>query len=138
MSCILRICGDTVDVESLMSGCSLAADNTWRKGERRTVGRRAHSTSGVSFVASEADLDEFKAQVVDATQFLEENLADISRLAAFTGVEYALLDFGVSLYEDTVAISCHLPPALVRLAARASIGLEVSYYATSDEPEGES
>ena len=138
MSCILRISGNAVDVDSLMAGCSLPANNVWRKGERRTVGGKIQSTSGLSFVVSEADFDEFDAQVVDATKFLVQHLAEISRLAAFSGVDFALLDFGVSLYEDTVAISCHLPPALVRLAASAGLGLEVSYYATSDEPESDS
>lgn len=121
-----------------MAGCSLMADSMWKKGEPRTNGGKTHSTSGVSFVASEADLDEFNIQVVDATQFLVENLAEISSLAEFSGVDHAMLDFGVSLYEDTVAMPCRLPPALVRLAASAGLGLEVSYYATIDEPEGES
>jgi len=121
-----------------MASSSLAADNVWTKGEARAVGGTVHSTSGVSFVASEADFDEFDAQVVEASQFVVENLADISRLAAFPGVEYALLDFGVSMYEDSFTISCHLPPALVRIAASAGLGLAVSYYATSSEPQGES
>ena len=137
MSCILRISGDGLDVGALLGTCALSANNVWKKGELRTLGGRVHSTSGASFVASEAGFDEFKAQVADATQFLFEYSAEISGLASFPGVDTALLDFGVSLYEDSVAIFSYLPPALVRLAANAGLGLEVSYYATSDEPEGE-
>lgn len=135
MSCILRIGGETLDVDALLSYCTLTVDNSWRKGALRGIGSRVHSTSGASFVASEADFEEFKTQVDDASEFLRAHMAEISRLASFAGVSYATLDFSVSLYRDSITKFCHLPRELVRSAASAGLGLEVSCYASSDEPE---
>jgi hypothetical protein len=137
MSCILRIAGDSLDVDAMLKSCTLAADTTWKKGSLRGIGTKTHSTSGASFVASEAGFDQFKVQVAEATNFLREHAAAISTLVAFSGVDYATLDFGVSVYEDTFSKTCYLPPVLVGFAAVAGVGLEVSYYACSNGTEDE-
>jgi hypothetical protein len=137
MSCILRIGGETLDVDALLSCCTLTVDNSWRKGTLRGMGSKVHSTSGATFVASEADFEQFKTQVDDVSEFLRAHMAEISRLASFGGVDHATLDFAVSLYKDSITKFCYLPPELVRSAASAGLGLEVSYYASSDEPEDE-
>lgn len=99
------------------------------------VGRKVCSTSGANFVASNADFDAFDIQVADATAFLREHSAQLRRLAAFDGVDSATLDFGVSIYEDTMVRSCALSPELVRLAADLGLGLELTFYACSHETE---
>jgi len=138
MSCILRVYGEQLDVGALTSAVSLEADRIWKKGEKRRAGAgKLQSSSGVTFVASEADFDCFKVQVRDAIEFLERNLADVSVLSAFPGVERAVLDFGAEMSEGKVAVSSYLPPQLVRLAASAGIGIEVSVYACSGDPGGE-
>lgn len=137
MSCILRISGKALDIEALLLDRSLVPNRTWRKGEARAFKGKVHSDSGVSFVASDADFDEFERQLTDATAFLHTHESEVAAMAAAPGVEFATLDFGVSLYEDSVAQFCSFPPKFVRLAASASLGLEVSIYACSkDSSEG--
>ena len=126
MSCILRISGEALDIESLLLHRSLVPNRTWRKGEERAIKGKTHSDSGVSFVASDADFDEFERQLTDATEFLETHASEVASMAATPGVKFATLDFGVSLYEDSVAQFCSFPPKFVQLAASASLGLEVS------------
>jgi hypothetical protein len=133
MSCILRISGEALDIEALLLHRSLVPYRTWHKGEERAFKGKAHSDSGVSFVASDADFDEFERQLTDATKFLETHASEIASMAATLGVQFATLDFGVSLYEDSVAQFCSFPPKFVRLAASAGLGLEVSMYACSDD-----
>ena len=135
MSCILRVGGTSLDLDALLSSCSLTPDAQWRRGEVRTVGRKVCSTSGANFVASNTDFDAFDIQVADATAFLREHPAQLRRLAAFDGVDSATLDFAVSIYEETMVRSCALPSELVRLAADAGLGLEISFYACSHEAE---
>jgi hypothetical protein len=88
-------------------------------------------------VASPANFDQFEQQVQDAIAFLEHNLATIAELSSFPGVERATLDFGKAICEGKVAVFSYLPPKLVRLAASASIGLEVSVYASSGDSDDE-
>lgn len=133
MSCILRIGGTSLDIDALLSSCSLTPDAQWRRGEVQTVGRKVCSTSGANFVASDAEFDAFDLQVADVTAFLREHSAQLRCLAAFDGVDSATLDFAVSIHEDTMVRSCALSPELVRLAADLGLGLEVTFYACSDE-----
>ena len=137
MSCMLKISGEALDIEALLLHRSLAPYRTWRKGEARTIKSKVHSDSGVSFVASDADFYEFARQLTEATVFLEAHASEIASMVATPGVTFATLDFGVSLYEDSVAQFCSFPPKFVGLAASASLGLEVSIYACSkDASEG--
>jgi hypothetical protein len=134
---MIRISGEALDIETLLLHRSLAPYRTWRKGDERTIKAKIHSDSGVSFVASDADFDEFERQLTDATEFLETHASEVASMAATPGVKLATLDFGVSLYEDSVAQFCSFPPKFVQLAASAGLGLEVSIYACSkDASEG--
>ncbi len=133
MSCILRVSGEALDIDALMSGLALSADRTWKKGELRSeIAGRRHADSGASFVASYADLDAFAQQVADTTAFLESNLLAISRIASFPGVEQVTIDFGVAVFDDKFAMFSYLPPAFVQLAAQTNLGIEISHYARSD------
>lgn len=135
MSSILRISGQSLDIDALLSEYSLPSDRVWKKGEPRVLKGKFHSDSGVNFLASDADLDEFDRQVSEATEYLEKHAPVIAKMVDFPGVQNAVLDFGFSLYEDNVAQFSFLPPKLVRLAASAGIGLEISYYACSKNDE---
>ena len=128
---MIRISGEALDIEALLVHRSLTPYRTWRKGEARMLKGKVHSDSGVSFVASDADFDEFERQLADAADFLETHASEIASMAATPGVKFATLDFGVSLYEDSVAQFCSFTPKFVRLAASASLGVQVSIYACS-------
>lgn len=132
MTCILRISGQSLDVDALLAECSIPVDRTWRKGEPRVLKGKFHANSGANFVASEAEIGEFDAQVVDATAFLEKHASAIAKLIAFPGVEDAALDFGVSTSVGRVTQSSYLPPKFICIAARLEIGVEISHYPCSD------
>jgi len=138
MSCILRVSGESLDVDALISDLPLSADQTWRKGQpRSTVSGRLHANSGANFLVSDADLDAFARQVTDATAFLASNATAVAKAARFPGVEQVTLDFGVALLEGNVAMFSYLPPQLVQLAAQANIGIEISHYLCSEERDAE-
>lgn len=137
MSCILRISGESLDVEAMLSQKSLAPDQTWVRGKGRSAGGSVHSDSGANFVASNANLDEFELQLAQATAYLELHAAEVATMAATPGVDFAVLDFGVAPSEDSFVEYCYFPPKFVRLLASVGVGLEVSQYACSrDSSEG--
>jgi hypothetical protein len=135
MSCVLRIYGESLDVDAMLSHCPISPDRVWKKGEPRISKDKFYSNSGASFLSSGADLDEFDKQVVEAISFLDSHSQEISGMVAFSGVEAAVLDFGVSLYEGYVAQSSYLPPRLIQLASKTGIGVQVSHYVCSKEDE---
>lgn len=135
MSCILRISGESLDIDSLLAQHSLIADRAWKKGEPYFLKGRFNSDSGANFIASNADLDEFDLQVTEATEFLGLHRSEIARIVAFPGAQDAVLDFGVALYEGYVALVLSLPPRLIQLAASAGVGVEISHYPCSRDDE---
>ena len=137
MSCILRISGESLNVDALLSQHDMSPDRTWKKGEARSLKGKTYSDCGANFIASEADLDEFARQLTEATAYLETHTTTIANMVATPGVQYAVLDFGVSLREGYVAQFCYFPPQFIQLVANAGIGLEVSQYACSED-DGES
>jgi hypothetical protein len=132
MSCILRISGESLDIDILLSLCSVPVDRMWRKGEPRVLRGKFHSDSGANFLVSDADLVEFDNQVVDATEFLEEYASAIAKIIAFPGVQNAVLDFAVAINDGYVTQSSYLPPKFLQLAARLEIGVEISHYPCID------
>jgi hypothetical protein len=138
MSCILRVFGSSLNVDALLAQSALKPDRVWKKGEPRFKTKpndKALVCSGASFVASEAGLSDFDAQAEEAGIFLERNFEEIRKIVGFPDVEGAVLDFGIKLRD--VAVHCdYLSPKLIQLAARAGIGIELSHYPCSEEPEG--
>lgn len=137
MSCILRAGGDDFDVDGFIAKASLEFDSLWRKGEKRfpkSATSKINQTSGVRVVASEADFSQLAEQIEDVTSFLRQNLEQIKLLAAFPGVEGAVLDFGAEIYPPGWA-SFTFPAALLALAGEAGVSLCLSVYPT-DKEEG--
>jgi hypothetical protein len=132
MTCILRISGQSLDVDIFLAKCSIQVDRTWRLGEQRILKGKFYSDSGATFVASKAEFDEFETQVVDATAFLEKHASAIATLIAFPGVQDAVLDFGVATRVGQAIQSSYLPPKFIQLAAQLGIGVEISHYLCSD------
>ena len=80
MSSILRISGQSLDIDALLSENSLPFDRIWRKGEPRVLKGKLYSDSGANFLASGADLDEFDRQVSEATEYLEQHAPVIAKM----------------------------------------------------------
>lgn len=124
-------------MDALRGAMSLSVDSEWRRGEPRSRRGEMHSTSGFSVVVSEADFDAFETQVADAAEFLRMHLGAVAEVVAFEGVDHVVLDFGVSMGRDAVAVFREFPPTLVRFAADAGISLCVSCYLCSTSEDDE-
>ena len=136
MSCILRISGEALNIDAMLDQYHLPPYRTWKKGDARSLRGKVYSNSGANFVASEADFDEFARQLDEATAYLEIHAETIAEMVATPGVQFAVLDFGVSLREGCVAQFCYFPPRFVQLAAEVGLGLEISQYACSEDDAG--
>ncbi len=135
MSCILRVCGDALDVDSMLASNSIKVDRVWKKGEPRFIKGRIHTSSGVQFVVSEADFEEYSVQRNDAIVFLKSNEIAIKKMANFPCVQYCVLDFGVSITEGNISVMTYLTPELISLAAKSGAGIEISCYLCSEEDD---
>jgi hypothetical protein len=130
MSGLFRVAGESLDVDALLSELGMKAHRVWRRGEPRFQRKpegTVNPSSGASFVASDAGMNEFEVQVQDATRFLNQNAADIEKLVGFPGVEDAGLDFGIEL-RDVAIHSDDLPPLLLQAAGALGISVELSHY----------
>lgn len=135
MSCILRVGGHELDIDSLITACGLQPDQVWHKGAIRTRNGKPINFSGANFVVSEADLNEFEQQVKDATAFLKEHAVAICAMTTFSGVEGVRIDFGIELRGDGYPHNDYLPSEFIRAAGEAGIDVELSHYSCSDEEE---
>jgi hypothetical protein len=130
VACYLRVYGADLDVDALLARIALEPDRCWRVGQPRFKTRPKGEKlkySGASFVASDAEMNDFHAQLRDARNFLEKNRKKLRAIADFPGVEGVILDFGIEL-RDAPLHSDYLPPELIALAARARVGIELSHY----------
>ena len=136
MSCILRVSGEHLDVDALLSSVDLRPDNLWHRGEPRFKSKlngKTHAHSGANFVASHADFCEFQLQIEDAIIFLEDHAEKIAFILAFEGIEHASLDFGIEL-RDMGTHSDILPPRFLKAAGNSGVTVELSHYpCTKDE-----
>jgi hypothetical protein len=133
MSCILRISGETLDVDNLLYLHPLLHYSVWKKGESRIYQKgKCCLDSGVQFLVSDADFDKFKVQEQDAIEYLEANLSIIKKIVNFYGVQYSVLDFGVAITDKHFSVSSYLSARLIQLAAKCNLSIEVSCYPCSD------
>ena len=135
MSCILRVFGERLDIDKLISTVSMEPDHVWHKGEPRYKSSPEGDKiiySGAFFYASDADMEEPQIQIEEATEYLNNNLEAIKDMTKFSGVEEVILDFGIEL-RDVAIHSDYLTPALVKVAGEAGIGIELSHYPFADD-----
>lgn len=136
MSCILRVFGNAFNAQSYVASNMLAVDSYWVKGEMRFPGSTAIKTvndsSGVRLVVSEAEFTELAEQIEDAIVFFRKNHNEIGQLTSQSGVEGAVLDFGVNIYPPGWA-SFTFPPELLSLTGSAGVALCLSVYPTESE-----
>lgn len=138
MSCILRAGGNDFDVDALLNQISMVPYSFWRRGEKRypqsATNQKTNEHSGVRFLASGAELSEFRKQIEDAAAFLRENQNDLKVLIGFPGVEGAVLDFGAEIHPPGWA-SFTFPPELSGIAGNLGIALCLSVYPVDEEAE---
>jgi hypothetical protein len=137
VSCILRVLGEHLDIEQMLNDIPLEANRFWKKGERRfnsDPDSRLLPKSGASFIASDAEMNEFEIQLEEATKYLQDNMFLIKRITKYSGVEEATIDFGVELRD--MEIHCdYLSPEFVANVSKAGIGIEISHYPCNEDEQ---
>ncbi|WP_200273249.1 hypothetical protein [Luteolibacter pohnpeiensis] len=124
-----------LNVDALLSIVDLKPDRIWHRGEFRRASKpegEKYNDSGITFVASIADFDEFRLQLDEATSYLETHEQQIAVITSFEGVQEATLDFGIELCDAWIH-SDILPPRFLRAAAVSGISVELSHYPKSED-----
>lgn len=132
MSCILRVSGESLNIDSLLSQIDLLPEHSWRKGEPRIIKNRVHTDSGANFLVSNAEFNDISRKVVDATNYLESHSSEIKKISAFPGVQMFSLDFAVALNEGYVSQHTFLPVKFILAAAAGGVSVEISHYACNE------
>lgn len=128
MACNLRLFGQSLDVDRIVSTTTLPIATAFRKGERRHAMRdELNDTSGLVIRISNADFYEFDRQIGDAIQFLETYRFELISLVTCTQVDIAFIDFGTGWLGEGAQF-WRFPLALLTLIAEVGIELELSHY----------
>lgn len=135
MGCVLRVYGDDLEMEAQLPYIELIPVVTWKKGQERLVKGRIHLDSGANFVVSDADPENFSAQLADAEQYLIRHHVDILRLASSAGVTDALLDFAVATKPGFATQTSHFPVAFMERMSQLKLALAVSHYPTDHDSD---
>jgi hypothetical protein len=141
MGCYLRVSGRRFDVDAyLRLRTALAPTAVHRRGtpvfpSSQAKGRK-HTRSGLNVQVSGRSFENFAGQLRDAERFLRMYLRALRALRRFPGVEGAVLDFGVARREDVVVQGEVFSEAVVALAGRIGLALELSHYPPRDRKSG--
>lgn len=138
--CVLSVTGTEFDVDAFMS------ESTWRdlasvyhRGDPTNLrSRPVQEVSGLSVQISDSDEDRLEPQIRDAMEFLEQEGAEIERVAAFPGVECLEFRIGVFWWSDTLSQFHTFPPGLLRRAGELGVAVTLCIYGISEaEPKAE-
>lgn len=135
MGCVLRVYGEDLDIDALLSSVTLIAVVIWKTGQEGVLKGRFHSDSGANFVASDADIEDFPLVIAETESFLVQNHADIWKLTSAPGVTGAVLDVAVATRSGFVTQTSNFSFALLQQMAQLNLSLAVSHYPTDDISE---
>lgn len=134
MSCILRISGKKFDVDAFLNETSLRPIQKNYKGEPKFKTRpdgAKLARSHISFQTSNADFDNLKKQITDTIRYLQKHKTQLSVISKTSGIDFAVLDFGIELRIDrkqTLIQSDVFPNKLLSLAGELRLDIELSIY----------
>jgi hypothetical protein len=128
MSAILRVEGDSFDVDHFGSTTRLVICRVFRKGEKLGLTRTVQR-SAANIKVDRGDFADFPVAVADAIDFLTQHNAELRRLRDL-GVETMELDFAVTRRDVAVQTDV-LPSQLLRLAGDLGIDVAISQYPVS-------
>jgi len=132
--CVLRVCGQSFDVDTHLPASGLTAIKVWHAGEPRLRGTKPEerkTTSGFTIGVSDASWDSVDEQTEAALAFLAEHEQALVALRRAPGVEAMWLDFPVNLRIDSKTVlvqSDYFQPELVSRAGMLGLGIEISIY----------
>lgn len=124
--CVLRISGETFNVEAFLEKSPFKPSVVYRKGQRRRPASRGSQTaSGFNVKISESeDPDE---QTKAALRFLRDHREEVLRLIRSSGVENATLELSCPQREFVSRIA-HLPSELLSATGAFGIDIDVTFY----------
>jgi hypothetical protein len=131
MSCILRISGEGFDVDDFILQSKISPYTKFYKGSPRVESKpdgEKIKSSGCNLEISHADFDEFKQQVQDAIDYLNNHHQELQYINVTPEIQYAVLDFGVEYDPDKFTQTQYLPTELLKLSADLGISIEISIY----------
>jgi hypothetical protein len=136
--CVLRVQSKTSNVEILVKASGLRPVVIHRKGHPRVPGATVLSArSGFNVDVSRAD-GVVEKQSRDAIRFLRRHAAGLGRLRRCQSFGAMSLDFG--LYDRATELmpwpSYCLPAALIELAGKHGISIELSFYGSGSHDGG--
>jgi len=134
MSCVLRILGENFEVDRFISKSMLAPYKKWHKGEPKFAlkpeGPKSLN-SGLAILVSESNWEDFNSQVKNSLSFLKRNKEKLQYITLTKGIEYAVLDFGITLRIDNDKLlyqTNYFPKELLKICGNLGIGIELSIY----------
>ena len=129
--CFLKIHSNNHTFKKFCETTKIPVFSVFDKGEYRNKSKtRESKTFVVSFDVSDADWEDFPAQVTDAIKFLTENFSELEELISQIPDADGYLDFPLysRLNEEVVNQNDHLPKELVMLAGKLNLGIEMAIY----------
>lgn len=134
MSCVLRITGNSFDVDGFLKDSGLVAYLQYKAGDPigfKRKGKETYDTNGASFDLSNAAFDDFETQKSDAIHFLTTHFNKLKNLRNF-GLEAAdipEIDFAIESDALTYPVqSDYLQAELLKLAGDLGFGIMISHY----------
>jgi len=131
MSCVLRIIGENLDVDTFVGKTNMAGFRKSYKGELINKSKTRYAKhSAASITTSDADFDDIKRQIDQTIDFLNYYKNNLSVIASTIGIEYATIDFGVDsiIDNDRLTQSFYFNKDLIKICAALEIGIELSIY----------
>jgi uncharacterized protein DUF4279 len=124
--CILRVTGESFDVDAFLEKSPFKPDIVYRKGQRRRpASRGTQKASGFNVVISQSENPD--EQVRRALKFLRENRPEMLRLMRAKGIDQVTVDLSCPQREFTRRVA-HLPNELLSAAGAYGIDIDVSFY----------
>ena len=137
MSCLLKINGDNLDIDTLLKSFKMEADHIWRKGEPKRV-KYPHGPknkwSGARFTVSNADFHEFDKQIEDATIFLKKYSTEISHAVNCTEATDVTLDFAIE-FRDVAIHGDFLPSNFLKVVGESGVEVLLPHYPCPEDEE---
>jgi hypothetical protein len=129
MGCILNFVGRNADVAQLLVLSPIKPCNIFRYGEPRSSrpNSRICQTSGLNLEVSTADFEYLEEQQADAIRFLRTNAIVLKSMREVSGVEKAILDFGIQM-RNVIVQSDAFPQELIGALATIGCDLELTQF----------
>jgi hypothetical protein len=136
MPCILTITGENFDVDDFISKSNIVPYRKFYKGDpkykTKPDGAKIERT-GCSIDISKVEFENFNQQINDATVYLNQNKQKLQLINITEGIEYAVLDFGITHDPNNFVQSHYLSNEFLKLVSELGIGIELSVYQKTED-----